>query len=85
MGNGFDDLYLILLFHVSRVLKKAINPFQHIVAFHIETVQPSVAFHIETSHLICIANQMTGFFMNCSTGRNWVKEYHTVTRVLVRE
>ena len=25
--------------------------------------QPSVAFHIETSHLICIANQVTVFFL----------------------
>ena len=30
--------------------------------------QPSVAFHIETSHLTCIANEMTGFYMKCKTG-----------------
>ena len=30
--------------------------------------QPIVAFHIETSHLICIANQMTGFYMKYNTG-----------------
>ena len=28
-------------------------------------VQPSVAFHIETRHLICNANQITGFYMKC--------------------
>ena len=25
--------------------------------------QPSVAFYIETSHLICIANEVRGFYM----------------------
>ena len=30
--------------------------------------QPSVAFHIETRHLICSANQITGFYMKCNTG-----------------
>ena len=34
--------------------------------------QSSVAFHIETSHLICNANQMIGFFMKCKTGLKWV-------------
>ena len=38
-----------------------INPFKH-----------SVPFHIETSHLICKANQMTGFFMKCNAGLKWV-------------
>ena len=37
------------------------------------TLQPSVAFHIEISHLICQANQMTGFYMKCSTGLIWVR------------
>ena len=27
----------------------------------------SVAFHVETNHLICGANQMTGFYMKCNT------------------
>ena len=31
--------------------------------------QPSVTFHIETSYLVCTANQMTGFYMECNTGR----------------
>ena len=35
--------------------------------------QPSVAFYIETSHLIYIANQMTGFYMECNTGLKRVK------------
>ena len=46
-----------------RLLKKNINPFQ-----------PSVAFHIETSHFICTENQMTGFYMKCNIGLNWVKK-----------
>lgn len=29
----------------------------------INSFQPVVAFHIETSHLICAANQMIGFYM----------------------
>ena len=34
-------------------------------------LQSSVAFHIETSHLICIANQMTVFYIKCSTRLKW--------------
>ena len=37
------------------------NPFQH-----------CVACHIETSHLICSANQMTGFYIKYNTGIKWV-------------
>ena len=32
--------------------------------------QLNVTFYIETSHLICIANQMTGFYMECNA---WMK------------
>ena len=35
----------------------------------INPFQPNVVFHIEISHLICTADQMTGFHMK----RNWVK------------
>ena len=34
----------------------------------INLLHPSVVFHIETSHLICCADQMTGFYMKCKTG-----------------
>ena len=27
-----------------------------------DPIQPSVAFHIETSHLICLVNQLVGFY-----------------------
>ena len=30
--------------------------------------QPNVSFHMETSHLMCFANQKTGFHMKCNTG-----------------
>ena len=43
--------------------------------------QTSAAFHIETSHLICIANQMTGFYMKCNTELRWVKQWHFTTSV----
>ena len=35
--------------------------------------QFSVTFHIEHSHLICSANQMTGFYMKCNAGLKRVK------------
>ena len=42
-------------------MQGALNPFQ-----------PNTAFHIKTSHLICTANQMTGFYMKCNTGLKWL-------------
>ena len=44
-----------------------------IYRIQINQFQPSVTFRIETSHLICTANQMTGFYMKCNTGLKWVK------------
>ena len=40
----------------------------------INPVQPKSAFHVETSHLICRANQMTGFYMKRNIGVKWVNE-----------
>ena len=34
---------------------------------------PCVAFYIETCHLFFSANQMTGFYMKCSTELEWVE------------
>ena len=48
--------------------------FQHIQ--RIIPLQSSVAFHIETSHLICSANQMTGFYMKFDTGVKLVNLAH---------
>ena len=31
-----------------------------------------VTFHRETTHLICYANQMTGYYMKCNTWVKWV-------------
>ena len=52
-------LYVIYFFSVNCIV---VNP-----------SQPGVAFHIETSHLICTANQVTGFYMEYNTGLKWVK------------
>ena len=46
------------LIYMKNNVGNILNPFQ-----------PSVAFLIETSHLICFANQMTGFKMKCNTGK----------------
>ena len=39
------------------------------------------------SHLNCTSNQMTGFYLKCSTGRKWVKKFPRkilITQSLVR-
>ena len=36
--------------------------------------QPSVAIDIENSHMICVANQMTGFYLEYNTVPKWVKQ-----------
>ena len=53
----------------------------------INTFQLSVAFHIATSHLICYANQMTGFYMKCNTRLKWVdfKAFQYFTIITVEE
>ena len=38
------------------------------IDFTIVPFQPSVAFHTETIHLICIVNQMNGFYMKGNMG-----------------
>ena len=43
-------------------------PYKWINPFH-----ASIAFYIETSHLIYIANLMTGFYMKYITGLRWAK------------
>lgn len=49
---------LVLVFAISTTLNSVeINPFQ-----------PSVTLHLETSHLVCVAHQMAGFYMKCITG-----------------
>ena len=35
-------------------------------------LQPNFAFFIETSHFMCAANQMTGFYIKCNSGLKWV-------------
>lgn len=36
-------------------------------------MKPSVAFHTENSHLTCISNQITAFYIKCITALKWVK------------
>ena len=43
------------------------NPFTT-VGRQVTQFQPSVAFDIKTSHLICRANQMNGFYVICNNG-----------------
>ena len=45
-----------------------LNSEQQSQIFHLNPFQPSVTFHIETSHLICNANQIFGFYMNATLG-----------------
>ena len=40
--------------------------------YHIDLFRHSVAFHVETSHLICISNQITGFYMKCNAGLKYI-------------
>ena len=37
--------------------------------------KPNVAFHLKNSHVICRANQMTGFYMKCNTGLKWLNQF----------
>ena len=48
-------------------------------AYFQERRLPLPTFHIETSHLICSANKINGFYTQCHTGLEWVKwkYYHT--------
>ena len=43
---------------------------------NLNQLQPSVAVHIETSHFICSATQMTGFYMKYNAWLKWAK-HHT--------
>ena len=40
--------------------------------------QSSVAFHIKTSYLNCTVNNLTGFYMKCSTGLYTAKMLHEI-------
>ena len=46
---------------------------QYLDKIGLKPFQLRAAFHIETSHLICNAYQMTGFYMKSITGLKWVK------------
>ena len=53
-------------------IKRFIFPYhQSLGCFHL--FQYSVTFHKETSCLICFANQVISFYMECNTWQKWVK------------
>ena len=52
---------LEIIFHVNESWNEWVNPFPLLAACH-----------METSHLICTANQMTGFYMKCNNWWKWV-------------
>ena len=68
---------LVLYYWISRVI--------YLLAMDLKSVnkfQTSVALRIETSHLICIANQMTGFYIKCNTDLRWVTQWYFTTSVV---
>ena len=70
--------------HVQRQIKFKENKFAKktiwkwfncrntVIRVFINQFQPRFALYVETSHLICCANQMTGFYMKYNTGIKWV-------------
>ena len=56
-------------------LDSSLNTLQYMASRynHICPFQAGVAFHMETSHSICSVNQITSFYLKCSTGLKWVK------------
>ena len=40
-------------------------------------IHPTITFYIETSHLICFANQVTGFYVKSNTGMKLVNSLLT--------
>ena len=71
-------LFMLLVLRVSCVFLRKFKScfFQSLWIdsnYRVELTKPSVAIHIETSHLICWAIQMTGFYMKCNTDElKWV-------------
>ena len=61
IGNKWVNHIYINVEEVQKILQ-SFNQFQ-----------PNVAFNIGTSHLICNANQMTGFYMKRNTGLKKVR------------
>ena len=59
--NKFSTRIFFVIFGPVVKVTKKINPFQLIVAFH-----------IETSDLFCSAKQETGFYMKRNTRLKWV-------------
>ena len=50
-----------------------------------ESEYNSVVFHIEISHLICTANQMTGFYMKWNTELEWINQSPVSFRIYAKK
>ena len=74
-----ESLIKCRIFHLKLLLQKCDWFSEGDQSFN--TFQPSGPFRIETNHLICSVNQMTGFYMKCTTGLKWVncrkQRFHT--------
>ena len=68
--NAFLEEHLWRVPFVLKTYEKLINP-----------LQPSRAIHSETSHLICSANQVTGFYMKCNTELKRIKHLSYCTQL----
>ena len=61
------------LFKVNRKSTRITSlDFEQVFAHRVNPYHASVVFHIESSHLICDAKQMTGFYIKCNTGLKWL-------------
>ena len=61
------------VFNVECILRNVAEKVEHIFVKNLFThFSLLLRFQIETSHLICTANQLTGFYMKCNTGLKWV-------------
>ena len=48
-----------------------------VVFVRFQPISRQYSFHIQTSQLICIANQLTGFYMKGTYTGNWVSSLET--------
>ena len=62
------------IFH-KRLFRFVSVNFQNFSLYYVKSFQLSVAFHIETSHLICSAKQITGFYLKLNMGWNGLNHF----------
>ena len=64
MEQFFPNTFSSLAFSVCKKLTRYHSVNVSVIDFN--PFQPSVTFPVEASHLVCTANQITGFNMKCS-------------------